>query len=40
MVRIGIHHRLIFDIEGDGLDVVELVPRSALDVTLKRLRAT
>jgi hypothetical protein len=40
MVRIGIHHRLIFGIEGDGLDVVELVTRSALDVTLKRLRAT
>jgi hypothetical protein len=40
MVRIGIHHRLIFELEGDGLDVVELVTRSALDVTLKRLRAT
>jgi hypothetical protein len=25
-VRIGIHHCLIFDIEGDGLDVVERSP--------------
>jgi SEC-C motif len=40
MVRIGIHHRLLFGMEGDRLEVVELVTRSALDVTLKRLRAT
>jgi hypothetical protein len=37
---IGIHHRLIFGIEGDGLDVIELIARNALDLTLKRLRAT
>jgi hypothetical protein len=40
MVRIGIHHRLLFGTEGDRLEVVELVTRSALDVTIKRLRAT
>jgi hypothetical protein len=40
MVRIGIHHRLLFGMEGDTLEVVELVTRSALDVTIKRLRAT
>jgi hypothetical protein len=40
MVRIGIHHRLLFGMEGDRLEVVELVTRSALDVTIKRLRAT
>jgi hypothetical protein len=34
------HHRLLFGMEGDRLEVVELVARSALDVTLKRLRAT
>lgn len=40
MVRIGIHHRLIFEDEGDRLDVLELIPRSGLDVAIKRLRAT
>lgn len=40
MVRIGIHHSLLFGMEGDRLEVVELVTRSALDVTIKRLRAT
>jgi len=40
MARIGIHHRLIFDIEGDKLGVLELIPRSSLDLAVKRLRAT
>jgi hypothetical protein len=40
MVRIGIHHRLIFDVEGDSLRVLELFPRSGLDVAIKRLRTT
>lgn len=38
MVRIGIHHRLIFEVEGDTIRVLELFPRSALDVAIKRLR--
>ena len=40
MARIGIHHRLIFDVEGDKLGVLELIPRSSLDLVVKRLRAT
>jgi len=38
MARIGIHHRLIFEVEGDTLRVLELLPRSSLDVAIKRLR--
>lgn len=38
MVRIGIHHRLLFGVDSDRLEVAELVTRSALEVTIKRLR--
>ena len=39
MARIGIHHRLLFQVGEGDLEVLELVPREALDTTLKRLRA-
>ncbi len=38
MARVGIHHRLIFRIEGDDLSVLDLITREQLDTTLKRLR--
>lgn len=38
MTRIGIHYRLIFHVEGGGLDVLDLVTRESLDAALKRLR--
>ena len=39
MARVGIHHRLIFRIEGDDLTVVDLITREQLETTLKRLRS-
>jgi hypothetical protein len=38
MARVGIHHRLIFRVEGDELTVLDLITREQLDTTLKRLR--
>jgi hypothetical protein len=38
MARIGIHYRLLFRVDDGNLEVVDLVSRSNLDVTLKRLR--
>jgi hypothetical protein len=40
LARIGIHHRLLFSVDGDRLQVLEMVSRSGLDVAIKRLRAT
>ncbi len=40
MARIGIHYRLLYRIDGRTLEVVDLVRRADLEVTLKRLRAT
>jgi hypothetical protein len=40
LARIGIHHRLLFNVDGERLQVLEMVSRSALDVAIKRLRAT
>jgi len=39
MARIGIHHRLLFRIEGRALEALDLVTRESLLATLKRLRA-
>jgi len=42
MVRVGIHHRLMFCADDgalDLLDLVDLVTRESLLATLKRLRA-
>jgi hypothetical protein len=39
MARVGIHHRLIALSDGASLDVVDLVTREQLMITLKRLRA-
>lgn len=39
MARIGIHHRLLFRIDGRALEAVDLVTRESLLATLKRLRA-
>jgi len=36
MARIGIHHRLLFCVNDSSLEVVELVTRESLHVTLKR----
>jgi len=36
--RIGIHHRLLFAVEGDRLEVIDLVTREDLEQTLQRLR--
>jgi hypothetical protein len=38
MARVGIHHRLIFRVEGDELSVLDLITREQLDTTLRRLR--
>jgi hypothetical protein len=38
MARVGIHHRLLFRTH-DGLDVLDLVTRESLMMTLKRLRS-
>jgi len=38
MARIGIHHRLLFRIEEDAVEVIDLVSRGSLLVTLKRIR--
>ena len=39
MVRVGIHHRLMFCADDGALDIVDLVTRESLLATLKRLRA-
>jgi len=39
MARVGIHHRLLFRVEGNALEVLDLVTRESLLTTLKRLRA-
>jgi hypothetical protein len=39
MARVGIHHRMIFRVEGGALEVLDLVTREQLLTTLKRLRA-
>ena len=36
MARIGIHHRLLFVLEGSSMEVIELVSRESLYVALKR----
>jgi hypothetical protein len=38
MARIGIHHRLIFRVEGEEMNVLDLITREQLDTTLRRLR--
>lgn len=38
MARVGIHHRLIFRVEGDDMSVLDLITREQLDTTLRRLR--
>jgi hypothetical protein len=40
MVRIGIHYRLLFRVDGRTLHVVELIRRCDLETTLKRLRSS
>ena len=40
MARIGIHHRLLLRTDAPQLVVLDLVPREALDTTLKRLRSS
>lgn len=39
MVRIGIHHRLLFRADAGELEVIDLVTRESLLTTLKRLRS-
>ena len=39
MARVGIHHRMIFRVESDTLEVLDLITREQLLTTLKRLRA-
>jgi len=39
MARVGIHHRVLFRVEGGQLDVIDLITREQLLTTLKRLRA-
>lgn len=39
MARVGIHHRLLFRVEHNALEVIDLVTRESLMTTLKRLRA-
>lgn len=39
LARIGIHHRLLFRVDGRHLEVLDLVTRESFDTTLKRLRA-
>jgi hypothetical protein len=36
MVRIGIHHRLLFCTNERSLEIIELVSRESLNVALKR----
>jgi hypothetical protein len=38
MARVGIHHRLLFRIDGGAMDVLDLITRETLLTTLKRLR--
>ena len=38
MARIGIHHRLLFRIEGSALNMLDVVTRENLMTTLKRMR--
>jgi hypothetical protein len=40
MMRVGIHHRLLFRVEDGVMDVLDLITREQLMTTLKRLRAT
>ena len=39
MARIGIHHRLLFRVDDGALDVLDLVTRENLQLTLKGLRS-
>jgi hypothetical protein len=39
MARVGIHHRMLFRVDGGVLDVIDLITREQLLTTLKRLRA-
>lgn len=40
MARLGIHHRLLFTVDREGvIEALDLVPRERLDLTLKGLRA-
>ena len=39
MARVGIHHRMLFRVDGGVLDILDLITREQLLTTLKRLRA-
>jgi len=39
MTRVGIHHRMLFRVDGGVLDILDLITREQLLTTLKRLRA-
>jgi len=39
MARIGLHHRLLFRADDGALDVLDLVTRENLLMTLKRMRS-
>lgn len=39
MARIGLHHRMLFRVDGDAMEVFDLVTRESLDTALKRLRS-
>jgi hypothetical protein len=39
MARVGIHHRLLFRVEAQAMEVMDLVTRESLMTTLKRIRS-
>jgi hypothetical protein len=39
MARVGIHHRLLFQVEDGTLEALQIIPRESLDLMLKKLRA-
>jgi hypothetical protein len=39
MARVGIHHRLLFRVENNVLDVLDIVTRESLLTSLKRMRS-
>jgi hypothetical protein len=40
MARVGIHHRLLFRVENNVLDVLDVVTRESLLTNLKRMRSS